>query len=206
MKKALKIISNILTAIIVVIALFLIITIFPITGNYKVFVVQSGSMQPAIKTGSVVVVKPVAEYKIGDIITFGKISKTQTPTTHRIYDIKQGDGGKKNNKFITKGDANNAPDRKEIFQGEIIGKVLFSIPFVGYVVSATQKPIGFAIIIIFPAIFIVYDEIKKIKNEIKNMRKKEKGKDENQDKEINKIEKQVEDLKEDIEKLEKNKK
>ncbi|MBU4482192.1 signal peptidase I [Candidatus Parcubacteria bacterium] len=169
MKKALKIISNILTIIIVIIALFLIITIFPLPKNYKVLTVLSGSMQPAIKTGSLVIVKPVAEYKINDIITFGKISKTEVPTTHRIFDIKLQEGKPI---YITKGDANNSPDMKEVLQKQIIGKVLFSIPFAGYIVSAVQKPAGFAIIIILPAIFIMYDEIKKVIKEIKNKKHK----------------------------------
>jgi len=200
MKKTLKIISNTLTIIIVIIALFLIVTIFPITGNYKVLTVLSGSMDPAIHTGSVVIVKPVAEYKINDIITFGKISKTQTPTTHRIYKILVSPTGEKNNKFITKGDANNAPDLKEVLQKEIIGKVLFSIPFAGYIVSAVQKPVGFAIIIILPAIYITFDEIRKIKNEVKKIIKNKKQKDTKQDDEIDNLENEVDELKKDIEK------
>jgi len=73
-------------------------------------VVQSGSMEPAIHTGSVVMVKPASDYKIGDVITFGEVSKTKAPITHRIYDIKVVDG---NPVYITKGDANNAPDARE---------------------------------------------------------------------------------------------
>jgi signal peptidase len=195
-KKVLKIISNILTIIVVIIALLLIITVFPITGNYKVLTVLSGSMEPAINTGSIVVVKPVKEYKVNDVITFGEISKTKTPTTHRIFEIK-------NNKFITKGDANNSPDMKEILPREVIGKVLFSVPWVGYAISAVQKPIGFLLIIILPALFIAYDEIKKIKNEVKKMFKNKKEKDTKQDVEIDKVEDEIEKLKKDIEKLEK---
>ncbi len=172
MKKILRIITNVLTAIIIAIVLLLLITIFPITGNYKVLVVQSGSMEPAIHTGSIVIVKPTDNYKIGDIITFGKISRTQAPTTHRIHDMKLQEG---NPVYITKGDANNAPDTKEVLPEDIAGKVLFSIPYAGYVISAAQKPIGFAMIIILPALFIVYDEIRKIINEAKKMIKKKKG-------------------------------
>ena len=199
MKKFFKIASNILTVIVVIIALFLVITIFPITGNYKVLTVLSGSMEPAIHTGSVVIVKPVAEYKVGDIITFGEISKTKTPTTHRIFEIKD-------NKFITKGDANNAPDMKEILPREVIGRVLFSVPYAGYVISAAQKPIGFLLIIILPALFIVSDEIRKIKNEIKRMIKRKKDKDNKQDEEIDKMENEVKKLKEEVEELEDKKK
>ena len=111
MIKIFKIIYYILFAFIVMIILFLLVSVLPITGNYKFYIVQSGSMEPAISTGGLIVVKPVDEYKIGDVISFGKNSKIKDPTTHRIHDIKiVGD----NISYITKGDANNASDRKSV--------------------------------------------------------------------------------------------
>lgn len=166
--KVLKIIYYIFIACIALIALLLVFSIFPITGNYKVLIVQSGSMAPAIKTGSVVIVKPVSDYKIGDVITFGQATKTKAPTSHRIYDIKVVDGQPV---YITKGDANNAPDAKEISKSEIIGKVLFDVPYAGYAVDAAKKPLGFMLIIVVPAAIIIYDEGKKIVGEIKKMKK-----------------------------------
>ena len=111
-------------------------------------------------------VKPSAEYKINDIITFGKISKTQIPTTHRIADIKLQEGKPI---YITKGDANNSPDTKEVLASEVKGKVLFSVPYVGYAVNAAKQPIGFLLIIIIPAAIIIFEEINKIKKEIKKL-------------------------------------
>ncbi|MFH1745255.1 MAG: signal peptidase I [bacterium] len=168
--KYLKIIYYVFLGAIALIALLLVVSVLPITGNYKVLTVLSGSMAPDIKMGSVVVVKPhstssgQADYKIGDIITFGEISKTKTPTSHRIFDIKVVDGQPV---FITKGDANNAPDQKEITGREIIGKVLFSVPYVGYAVNTAKKPLGFMLIIVVPAVVVIYDEIKKIWREIR---------------------------------------
>ena len=165
--KSLKIIYYIVIAFIVLIAILLIVSAFPIPGNYKVLVVQSGSMVPAIKMGSIVLVKPASDYKIGDIITFGPYSKTKVPTTHRIYDMKV-QGGEPI--YITKGDANNAPDTREIAKTDILGKVLFSVPYLGYAVDFAKKPIGFALLIIVPAVIIIYDEIRKIFGEIKKKR------------------------------------
>ncbi|MDD5739059.1 MAG: signal peptidase I [Candidatus Pacebacteria bacterium] len=160
----LKTIYNIIFAFILLIALLLIVSILPITGNIKFLNVKSGSMEPTIKVGSIVLVKPISTYKVGDIITFGKISKTQTPTTHRIFDIKVNVGQPI---YITKGDANNAPDQKEISQSEVIGKVFLTIPYLGYAVAAARTKLGFALIIIIPAIAIIIEEISKIKKEIK---------------------------------------
>jgi len=162
--KPFKVIYYIFTVFIAVIAILLIVSVFPITGNYKLMIVQSGSMAPAIKMGSVVVAKPAEDYQIGDVITFGPYSRTKAPTTHRIYDIKV-QGGEP--VYITKGDANNAPDQREITKREIVGKVLFDIPYLGFAVDFAKKPLGFSLIIIVPAVIIIYDEVRKIYGEIK---------------------------------------
>lgn len=166
--KILKIIYGVVVIFVVLVAALLIVSALPITGDFKVLTVISGSMEPTIKTGSVVVVKPEADYKIGDVITFGPYSKTQVPTTHRIHDIKVVDGQPV---YITKGDANNAPDSREVRKKDIVGKVLFSIPYIGFAVEFVKKPLGFAIIIIVPAAAIIFDEIKKIVHEVKKNKK-----------------------------------
>ncbi len=171
--KILKIIYYIVIVFIVLVALLLIVSILPITGNYKIMTVISGSMQPAIIMGSVVIVKPAPDYKIGDVITFGPYSKTKAPTTHRIYDMKVVDGQPI---YITKGDANNAPDTREIQKRDIVGRVLFSVPYMGYAVDFAKKPLGFALIIIVPAAIIIYDEIRKIYEEIKKKKNSLNGK------------------------------
>lgn len=164
-----KIIYYIFIVFIAVIAVLLIVSVFPIPGNYKILVVQSGSMEPEIKMGGAAIVKPATDYKIGDVITFGPMSKTRAPTTHRIYDIRINEFGEP--RYITKGDANNAPDQREIQKGEIIGKVLFSVPYAGYVVAFARKPLGFMLIIIVPAAIIIFDEVKKIWKEASRLKK-----------------------------------
>lgn len=171
--KFLKVSYYIFLGFLTLIALLLIISVVPITGNYKIMTVLSGSMEPEIKGGSIIIVKPYSDYKIGDVITFGPRNETQTPTTHRIYDIKVVGGSPV---YITKGDANNAPDQKEVNKSDVLGKVLFSVPFMGYVVDFVKKPIGFILIIIVPAAIIIYDEIKKIWKEILKGKKESKDK------------------------------
>jgi signal peptidase len=166
-KNILKIIQNIITAVIIVIGLFLIITLFPVKGNYQVKVVLSGSMEPTIHTGSVVIIKPKSQYKIGDIVIFGKDTKTEIPTTHRIVSSRATEGVML---FTTKGDANEDADTKEIRQSDIHGKVLFSVPFMGYVISFVRKPLGMIVVILIPALVVVYDEVRKITKEVKKMK------------------------------------
>lgn len=132
---------------------------------------MSGSMEPAMKTGSLVIIKPAVDYKIGDIVTFGKFGKTQSPITHRIVEETVSENGTK--LYTTKGDANNGNDQNKISKKDIVGKALVDIPYLGYVVDFAKKPIGFALIIIVPAAIIIVDEIKNIYGELKKKKNKE---------------------------------
>ncbi len=162
--KIFNLVYNIFCGILLVVILLLIFSVFPITGNFKILMVQSGSMEPTIQTGSVVFVKPAKDYKINDIITFGQATKTKAPTTHRIVDIRV---QASEPIYTTKGDANNGPDQKEITKKEIIGKVLFHIPYLGYAVSFAKTKLGFALVIIIPALAVILEESVKIKNEFR---------------------------------------
>ena len=166
--KILKILYYIVLGLIGVIAILLIISVLPITGNIKFMTVLSGSMEPAIKTGSVVMTKPASQYNVGDIITFGPYSKTKPPTTHRIAEVKTTNGL---TSYITKGDANNSVDAREVLQKDIVGKVIVDVPYFGYVVAFARKPIGFLLILIVPALAIIFDEVKKIITEAKKLKK-----------------------------------
>ena len=73
---------------ITVLALLLVISILPIPGNIETKIVLSGSMEPEIRTGSVVVIKKIDTYEIGDIVTFGEDTKENVPTTHRIIEAR----------------------------------------------------------------------------------------------------------------------
>lgn len=191
-KKITNVIYYIVLSAILFIALLLIVSTFPITGNFKLLSVLSGSMEPTIHTGSVVVVKPESSYKVGDIITFGKNTKTEVPTTHRIAEMKIVSGEAV---YKTKGDANNAEDSTETPQKEIIGKVLFSIPWLGYIVDFVKKPMGLMLVIVIPAVIIVYDELRKIAKEVKKLTTK-----------VKKVEEEVEEIEEEEQKNDDNKK
>lgn len=97
--------------------------------------------------------------------------KPQETTTHRIVGVEyQGN----NIFFATQGDANGSPDLTKTILSQIVGKVIFKIPYFGYVVAFSRTLPGVVILIIIPATIIVYDEINKIKEEIKKRKKKAK--------------------------------
>ena len=165
-----KIIYYIIVGFLGLIALLLIVSVLPISGNFKVMTVLSGSMEPEIKTGSIIVVKPTNQYRIGDIITFNSAKKDIPSITHRIVEMKVIEDAPV---YITKGDTNNAPDTREIGQKDIIGKVLVDIPYMGFVVDFARKPLGFMLIIGVPAVAIIVDEVRKIIKEVKKDKDKE---------------------------------
>src|SRR3989338_11296725 len=168
MNRAFKILYTTFYVAIIAIILLLLIALFPIKGNYQIKIVKSGSMEPSIKTGSFVVVKPSGSYAVGDIVTFGKDTKTDIPTTHRIVSSRAQEGVIL---FTTKGDANEDNDTNEIKQNDVHGKVLFDVPFFGYIIDLARKPIGFAVLIILPAAIVIFDEGMKIFREISRLRR-----------------------------------
>ena len=168
MRNIFKIIYYIFIAFIVIIAVLLIVSVFPITGNYKFLVVQSGSMEPTIKMGAILMTKPTKDYKIGDIITFKNPEKEQELVSHRIVDLELKNG---KTYYTTKGDANEDPDTGKVAKDEVVGKVLFSVPYLGFAVDFAKRPIGFALIIIVPSVIVIFDEVKNIWQEIKKKKK-----------------------------------
>ena len=143
----------------------------PIQNPVEIRIVESGSMEPAIMTGSLVIISPASSYAPGDVITF-KSPSTRVPTTHRIANIEESNG---NLVFTTKGDANEEADNTVTSYESIIGKVFVAIPYAGYVLDFARQPIGFALLIGLPAVLIIFGEIEKICVEL---RKKSKAKKE----------------------------
>lgn len=137
-------------------------TLLPIPGNFKLYVVHSGSMEPAVKTGSLIFVKPAKSYAIGDIVTFKEKKNT---ITHRIVEQDEGI-------FKTKGDANEEADTQAIFSDQITGKMILALPYLGYPVGYAQTRVGFIFLVLIPAIVIIYDELHRIKREVANIWKK----------------------------------
>lgn len=132
--------------------LFFIIGFFTLPRLISItpFVVQSGSMEPAIETGSVVFVNEKdIDVDVGDIITFGISTGKQKGVyvTHRVHKIDEED-----QLIQTKGDANDSPDGY-LSKDAIVGTVMFHIPKVGFVLENLQEQHGYLIVIL--SVFIL---------------------------------------------------
>ena len=94
-----------------------------------IFRVETSSMEPVIKVGSLIFIKKSGIYRLNDIVTY-KTTGMEYPITHRIVFIRK--TGEKYF-FILKGDKNNKEDPYVISQDEIVGKLFLVIPYIGKV-------------------------------------------------------------------------
>lgn len=122
--------------------------------GHKPLIVLSGSMEPAIYPGDIVVVREVSadSLNIGDVIAYRSGTSV---ITHRISSISSADGSLQ---FTTKGDNNNIEDAIAVTGNMLEGKYLFRIAGIGHAAMFMQTPVGMIIFIAIPLIlFIIYD-------------------------------------------------
>lgn len=119
---------------------------YPKIFGYSHAIVLTGSMEPTIKAGDLIIFKEQPEYDVGDIITYGLQG---TCVTHRV--IEKSDDG-----FVTQGDANNTPDKKIISPYEILGEVEYIVPNGGNVILKLRSPAGLFVIIMSILVFTLF--------------------------------------------------
>jgi signal peptidase len=151
MRKILKYIYNFVLGVLALLLIAVAATFLPVKGNYKLFTVQSGSMEPAVKLGSLIFVHSVPQYQVGDVVTFKNGKNT---VTHRVVEKKM-DGGEV--VYLTKGDANKEADPEEVAAANVLGKTFFVLPYVGYPIAYARTKLGFILLVVIPAVIIVYE-------------------------------------------------
>ena len=167
-KNILRIAMNILIFLLAMAAIFCIVFLLggthatgqsPGRMNLVPMVVLSGSMQPQINAGDVVISKSVKpkNIKVGEIITYK--DRHNSLITHRVVAIIE---KKEAPVFITKGDANNVVDQSPVYPAQIVGVKTLRIPYGGYIANFIKSKTGFSLIIILPTIFLLCGELKNI--------------------------------------------
>ncbi len=124
-------------------------------------VVLSGSMEPSIGTGGVVYVQPASTYSKGEVISF--TTESGMTVTHRIVEVTKNSDGIA---YRTKGDANSVQDSELVPHKNVIGKSIFSVPYLGYIINWLKTPQGFVFAVILPTIIFIGMELWTIKKEI----------------------------------------
>ena len=120
--------------------------------------VASGSMAPTIPVGAMVVIQPVEIEEIlpGDIITFQSPEVMDTVVTHRVVEVSVVGGERV---FRTQGDANEDPDLNFLPASKVLGRVLFDLPYLGYLSQFIRTRQGWFLIVIIPAAILILMEV-----------------------------------------------
>lgn len=149
-------------AVLVSAAVLVIASLVPIPGGFKVYTVLTGSMEPAVPTGVLILTRtgiPAEKITVGDIVTFKSPRSDDVLITHRIAEvIGEGEGLR----FITRGDANGAVDPWEVRAGNIEGIYRQHIPYVGFALEFAKTPMGLLLLVILPTVLIAAGELRQI--------------------------------------------
>lgn len=141
----------------------------PMPFGYGMAVILSGSMEPEMSVGDLIIVYESNDYVIDDIVVF---QESGMLVTHRIIEMND-------NEIITKGDANNVED-EPIQLNQIKGEVILCIPMIGNFINILKTPIATVIIIILTILLIEKsnqnerakddEELEKIREEIRRLK------------------------------------
>ncbi|MGX1769978.1 signal peptidase I [Dietzia sp. NPDC055343] len=112
------------------------LVVVPRVSGATPYTVLTGSMEPTLSPGSLIVVKPVPpeELHAGDVITFQIESGNQAVNTHRITQVVYDAQGRQ--RIRTHGDANSIPDKDMLVAEQVRGRLWYSVPYLGYVNNA----------------------------------------------------------------------
>lgn len=161
-KKVWNVVSTVLVALVVLLALLLVgARVF----GLRVYTVLSGSMEPTYHTGSLIYVRKVDPYTIeeGQPITF--MLDENTVATHRVVGIVPDEEDPTVIRFRTKGDANDAEDGTLVHYKNVVGTPVFTIPYLGYfsnwITHAPGKYIAITAAVVFLILLFLPDMLKK---------------------------------------------
>lgn len=126
-------------------------------AGFTPLTVQSDSMAPTFDENDLIFIQQCdpSSLQVGDIVTFHAIIDNQCAlNTHRIIAINEVNGL---NSYTTKGDNNELADQHVIADGDIVGKYVFKIPYLGKVIDFLSSTWGFLIVIVVPMLlFFIY--------------------------------------------------
>lgn len=161
MKRVLKLFNHIVTILLFVLLITVagMVLMTNISGGepeifgYQLKTVLSGSMEPDIQTGSIIVVEPggdMTRFDKNDIITFRDEDKDLT--THRIVEVEKSG---EHTMYQTKGDNNDVPDTNPVLSDNVVAEYTgYSVPYIGYLTNYAQSKNG-ALLLLLPGVLLL---------------------------------------------------
>ncbi|MGZ8652423.1 MAG: signal peptidase I [Actinomycetota bacterium] len=130
----------------------------PNAFHAKSLTVMSGSMEPTIGTGDVIVARQTSpmDVRVGDIVTFRDPLNHERLITHRVTEMHvQGDDVV----FVTRGDANTGEEHWALPKDGTIGRVAFHVPKLGYFMVWFHSTFGLLLLIVLPTLLLGASEL-----------------------------------------------
>lgn len=154
-------VSHCFLALTIMITSLFMVPLVPLTSRwYQLVIVQSASMEPALKVGSLAIYQPRTEYNPGDIVAYrygnGSDSKI---ILHRITEKH---ANQDELTFTTKGDALTDGTAMAVYARQVQGRVIGSIPNVGFLLSWLQTPKGIAIALFVPLALLLINQLTRL--------------------------------------------
>ncbi len=133
----------------------------PSLAGYQLYIVQGGSMTPTFEAGSLALLRPVDPAKVtaGDIITYRSVGGSANLTTHHVMAVH---GYGEALSFTTRGDANQVDDHQAVYPENIVGQVVYTIPYAGYLLSFGQSKTGIITLVFIPGVLILVFELRNL--------------------------------------------
>lgn len=135
--------------------------VLPLAFGARPHTVLTGSMEPAIAAGDVVIDERIApdEAELGDVVTFRDPEDQSRLITHRVVAIRR-DGA--HFWFRTQGDANNTTERWRVAAAGELGRVAYVVPWVGHAAVLARTPLGLSLFLLVPLLLLAAEELWRI--------------------------------------------
>jgi signal peptidase I len=137
------------------------VVVAPSVFGGRSLTVMSGSMEPALGVGDVVVNSRVspADVRVGDIVTFSDPEGTGKLITHRVRQLRIVDGTAH---VVTKGDNTNAVERWDVPAAGSLGRVEYRVPLLGFLVFWLHGALASVALIVVPSVLLAGFEVWRI--------------------------------------------
>lgn len=135
----------------------------PTVMGHKALSVLSGSMEPAIRTGDVIIIRPLGQSEAvreGDVITFRVKDQPEMLITHRVVGILSADGGPP--AYLTRGDATAASETAVVNREQVLGRLAWRVPYFGYIVHFVRTPAGIMSFVVLPGLILIGLEVRSL--------------------------------------------
>jgi signal peptidase len=134
------------------------VVVVPAVSGSTAYTILTSSMEPGLPPGTLVIVKPIdpEDIRIGTVVTYQLESGSPMVVTHRVVEIQSPNLPGGDPSFITKGDANAAPDAEPVKTVQVRGALWYSVPLIGWVNNIVNGDLRAVVIPVVAGLLFLY--------------------------------------------------